>query len=100
MKPTTPLPWEYDPTLAHYAHKVIRHNGMIVGVVDGPKDRNEIDGHYIVHACNQYPRLVGGLRECADALAAAEERLAGEYYYGDSEDVALARELLAECEEA
>ena len=58
MKPATPLPWKFEPTGKSNAERTYK----VPDVMDDEPYENlapSIDNAaYIVHACNNYPRLV------------------------------------------
>ncbi len=76
IKPASPLPWEWSDQGPNYEEALIYHSGRTDSRVDGAvadcvSDLYDYcqDAAYIVHTCNEYPRLraklkrVGALRD-------------------------------------
>lgn len=76
MKPATPLPWSLDqirPEPTHLYATVKGADRSIPIRIDGPDATT--DGVYLVHACNNYPKLVEALRDSSMWLRIAQPSL-------------------------
>lgn len=73
MKPATPLPWKAMPTGAYSDACKDRGAIFVCNIRTGThvaEDSNQANAAYIVHACNNYQRLVEALRSFQRAASA------------------------------